>query len=552
MLLKSFCKISYSKISFCRITLCRIVPVTIFAALLALFACGSAAAGTLTVNVNGGADFGSIQEAVSSAADGDTILVMSGTYRENVDVDRQLTIISESGSPADTIVEAANVRDHVFYVNADDVRINGFTLRGARNEDDQLAGIYLDGAGGCTVSSNVLSDNYYGIGLKNSRKNFLLDNDASGNRYGIYLCISSSENEMRGNKVSGNYFGIYLNNACNNNILTDNTVDSSRQDGISLISSHKTTVRNNTITSNLKIGLQADDSRANQIRNNVVSENAKGIFILRSSENQVKENSIESNSGSGIHLSWRAPNNTIEQNRLEDNGEGILLADFARYNRVSDNLLRANKKGMYLLGHSDYNEISGNILLFNSYGFYLEDCKENVFRENILADNSECGILLLESFDNLIYNNYFENTNNVDEDKPNIWNTTLTPGSNIVGGSYLGGNCWVVPDRDGFSQTCEDLDGDGICDSAYQIEGADYDGDAGADADVDELPLVYSPPVNSLMQNKAIMSESIEEENEQTGANVEKEEAEKAPLGVVYSVGILLIAFLISSRMRNE
>ena len=109
-----------------------------------------------------------------------------------------------------------------------------------------------------------------------------------------------------------------------------------------------------------------------------------------------------------------------------------------------------------------------------------------------------------------------------------------------------------LPDRDGFSQTCEDLDGDGICDSAYQIEGADYDGDAGADADVDELPLVYSPPVNSLMQNKAIMSESIEEENEQTGANVEKEEAEKAPLGVVYSVGILLIAFLISSRRRNE
>ncbi len=541
--MKSFRRIAFSKIVFCRIVL-----VTIFTVSLALFACGNAAAGTLIVDINGGADFVSIQEAVSAAGDGDTVLVMPGTYLENLDVEKPLTIISESGSPDDTIVEAANVRDHVFYVNADNVSISGFTLKGARNEDDQVAGIYLDDVGGCTLSSNVLLDNYYGIGLKNSRKNFLRDNDASGNRYGIYLCISSSENELSGNDISGNYFGIYLNNACNNNILVDNTVESSRQDGISLISSHKTTVKNNTITSNLKMGIQADDSRANQIRGNVVSENGKGIFILRSSENQVTENSIESNSGSGVHLSWRSPNNTVEENRLLDNGEGILLADFARYNRVSDNLLQENKKGMYLLGHSDYNEISGNVLLFNSYGFYLEDCKENVFKDNIAVNNSECGILLLESFDNLIYNNYFKNTNNVDENKPNIWNTTLTSGTNIVGGSYLGGNCWAVPDRDGFSQTCEDLDEDGICDSVYRIEEAD----AADDTDVDELPLVYGPPVNSLIQNKAIMSESIEEEKDPTGANMEKEDAEKAPLGAVYPVGVFLIAFLISCRRRNE
>jgi len=522
----------------------KVVLVTIFTVFLASFLCGNAAAGTLTVDVNGGADYVSIQEAVSAAGDGDTVLVMPGTYRENVDVEKPLTIISESVSPADTIVEAANVRDHVFFVNSDDVRISGFTLKGARNEDDQVAGIYLDDVQGCNISGNVVSKNYYGIGLKNSRKNVLQDNDAAENRYGIYLCISSTENELSGNDISGNYFGIYLNNACNNNILVDNTVDSNKQDGISLISSHKTAVKNNTITSNLKIGIQADDSRANQIRDNVVSENGKGIFILRSSENQVTENSIESNDGSGVHLSWRSPNNTIEENRFEDNGEGILLADFARYNRVSDNLLRANKKGMYFMGHSDYNEISGNVLLFNSYGFYLENCKENVFRDNIAVDNSECGILLLESFDNRIYNNYFENINNVDEDKPNIWNTTLASGSNIVGGTYMGGNCWAVPDRNGFSQTSEDLDGDGICDSAYQVVEAD------ADADVDELPLVYGPPVNSVIQNKEIMSEPGEEENEQMGDSVEKEDAEKAPLGPLYPFGALLLVFLIMDRRR--
>ncbi|MCD6381831.1 MAG: hypothetical protein J7L43_02545, partial [Candidatus Aenigmarchaeota archaeon] len=38
----------------------------------------------------------------------------------------------------------------------------------------------------------------------------------------------------------------------------------------------------------------------------------------------------------------------------------------------------------------------------------------------------------------------------------NYWNETV-------------GNYWGKPDGTGFSDTCTDADGDGICDSSYQL-----------------------------------------------------------------------------------
>ncbi|MEZ5336080.1 MAG: hypothetical protein R2741_13040 [Methanolobus sp.] len=86
---------------------------------------GTASAETLTVNNSTGmaADYISIQAAVNASTDGDTIIVYPGSYEENINADKaNITIISQSGNPANTTVMAVDPDDYVFHVDADNVK----------------------------------------------------------------------------------------------------------------------------------------------------------------------------------------------------------------------------------------------------------------------------------------------------------------------------------------------------------------------------------------------------------------------------------------------
>ena len=65
-----------------------IISVTI----LALCLVGTASATNWSVDGSGDADFTGIQEAINKAKEGDTIIVYSGVYHENVVVDKSVTL----------------------------------------------------------------------------------------------------------------------------------------------------------------------------------------------------------------------------------------------------------------------------------------------------------------------------------------------------------------------------------------------------------------------------------------------------------------------------
>jgi len=152
-------------------------------------------------------DYEKIQWAVDNASAGDTIVVRDGTYVENIDINKpHLTIKSENGS-ANCVVKAANSNDHVFYVNADNVTIKGFTVTGATGYYGYYypkAGIYLYNSNYSRIGNVNASDNSHGIYLRYSNNNTITNNNISSNNYdGIHFYHSSGDI-------------IYLNNFINN------------------------------------------------------------------------------------------------------------------------------------------------------------------------------------------------------------------------------------------------------------------------------------------------------------------------------------------------
>lgn len=94
--------------------------------LLGLGNAGLGYASTITVPT----DFSTIEAAITAAADGDTIMVMAGTYNPpagGYTVNKALNIKGQSGA-LKTFIETVNTSDHGFKITKSNVTIDGFTV----------------------------------------------------------------------------------------------------------------------------------------------------------------------------------------------------------------------------------------------------------------------------------------------------------------------------------------------------------------------------------------------------------------------------------------
>lgn len=518
---------------------------------------------TVSNSADQAADFTSIQAAVYSAYPGDTILVYPGIYVENVEINvKDLIVVSASGNPSDTRVQAASSSEDVFSVTADGVAISGFNVTGnissfnsgihlygvedCRIENNELFnyqgtlqnsvgnytqgnnsnlnpgfGIRLDFSGNNTLSNNTVSYSNACILLRSSNENILLNNRVSNSSYGIWV-DSSPGNVLDNNTAANNKIGIYLKASSRNtvtgstafdnsgscinlwdsseNALSNNTASNSSNVCIILHNSSGNILGNNTVfNSNYGIWLDSS-SNGNTLNENRASYNKVGIYLKTSNENVLDNNIALNNNKYGISL-WdsaanelgnntasysdvsillhNASKNVLASNTASDSSYGFWLDSFSNDNTLSDNRAPNNRIGIYLKA-SDKNVLTGNSVNLNAkYGICMNSSGNNTFNSNIVDSNSGYGICILDSNNNTIYNNYLNNTKNVyseGKSSGNVWNVSKNSGTNIMGNSFLGGNFWASPKGNGFSQTNPDVDGDGICETVYDMgkENIDY------------------------------------------------------------------------------
>ncbi len=204
-------------------------------------------------------DYATIQAAIDAASPGNTILVASGNYTENINVNKSVIIQSVNGANV-TTVQAANSTDHVFEVTADNVTIALFKIRGASGQDK--AGIYVgNGRHNVKMAYNIIADNHRGISLSYADNNQIIGNDISTVTAGGYLGP-----------------GILLDHANNNAILQ------------------------NTLKSNTYYGIYLYFATYNRIEGNDISNNWGGIVMDRGQNNTLTGNNITANTAQGITM----------------------------------------------------------------------------------------------------------------------------------------------------------------------------------------------------------------------------------------------------------
>jgi nitrous oxidase accessory protein len=276
----------------------------------------SSAEKILLVNLqqNTNDSYQSIQEAINNANHSDTILLSPGTYRENLIINKSITLKGQHKNktllqPTDTSYPAILIQNH-------NVHINNITIINA------------------SIAIYIVSN-------KNITNTVITNTILQNNTAGIFLGQQSHHSSIYKNTIfSTNGDGIYLYNSNHNKIYQNNISNQSNYGIVLSNSSQYNMIHTNTLTNNEQgIGLKRW-SNTNNITNNILCNNTFAIHILHCFKNSIYSN-IFCNNTYGLYL-VDCSNNIISNNSLTYNYYGIYSLDSINNTITTDNIFSQN------------------------------------------------------------------------------------------------------------------------------------------------------------------------------------------------------------------
>ena len=147
---------------------------------------GGVSGSSIIVAKSSNGDYNSIQIAINNANSGDTIYVWSGTYIENIVVNKKVNLIGNSSTNT-TIDGGANGR--VLKIVTDGVMVSGFSIinSGMSPSSPYDSGITLDHVKNVIIINNSCSNNFFGIHLIFYEYNQIINNTCNLNYFmGIF------------------------------------------------------------------------------------------------------------------------------------------------------------------------------------------------------------------------------------------------------------------------------------------------------------------------------------------------------------------------------
>jgi parallel beta-helix repeat protein len=199
---------------------------------------------TWIVDDDGPADFHTINEAVNASEDGDTIFVKAGLYRENLRIDKSVTLTAENhnaviksvtedvGSTVRLIAAKATITGFtieggsagIFLFGKKDIPVETVAKRNiVRNCRDY--GIYVYWSNGSLVTENVAENDTKGVYIYWSRAD-ITRNIIENNSYGIYS-VGLRSSTIYENIIQNNSYGMLINFSAGNRVFHNNFFNNS-------------------------------------------------------------------------------------------------------------------------------------------------------------------------------------------------------------------------------------------------------------------------------------------------------------------------------------
>ena len=292
---------------------------------------------------------GELRQALATALDGDTLVVLPGFHEGNLVIAKRITLAAEGNA----VIHGSGLGSTVTLL-ADSCSISGLTIEHCGTmlvgEDagiliksdgntvsnnrlrDVLFGIYLFQASGNDVTGNTivgrreleLGERGSGIHIWNSHLNRFSWNTITDTRDGFYI-QNANRTVVEDNRVYGVRYGLHYMYADSNvflrNLFADNVA------GAAVMYSRCITIRHNVFYRNrgfASFGILFQDCSSLSVDSNVVADNVVGLFFEATSGNMFRNNIIAQND-IALEMFQNSIQNEFVENNFIDNLTPLMM-----------------------------------------------------------------------------------------------------------------------------------------------------------------------------------------------------------------------------------
>ena len=326
------------------------------------------------------ATFTSIQDAINAANPGSLIRICPGTYREQLSINKSLSIEGDNGAivmPASMVANTtgssgAPIAAAILVKDAANVEIEGLIVDTANNGitecSPDLIGILYQNSSG-SVEHNAVRNTKLSVSLNGCQSGDAIVVQSLGGASSKVSIEDNSVHDYQKNGITGNESGTEV--TITKNVVTGlGPTTGAAQNGIQIGFGAKGGVLRNTVTDNVWapcvsltncafnatgiLVFQSDDVR---VEHNIVATNQVGIFT-NGQNTKIESNNI-SNSLVLVGIDLAGDDNLARGNDVTNSGQAAILIE-GNNNKVQSNEITEAPIGILKLSGTVGNTHSGN------------------------------------------------------------------------------------------------------------------------------------------------------------------------------------------------